>query len=214
MDIDPDESCRVEGRTNESEVDTCDESSDSGRSELNNNTLENNLLRYYVTDKDATDTVDGFFAEYSSQLACSQLTKHLGDMAESKNYQSEVKSPRKVEVEELERLAEHQSPHKCDQSADDGTRLGQDDSAGNRSVERGTTDTMEKKYQCEVCQKSFETTWKLARHQRTHSGERPSECPKCEKTFSSNSYLNLHLRLHCRGQKRGTTDTVEKKTPM
>ncbi|XP_055595094.1 zinc finger protein 135-like isoform X2 [Uranotaenia lowii] len=50
--------------------------------------------------------------------------------------------------------------------------------------------------QCPECNKSFRSVEYLARHRRTHSGERPFQCEICGKNFSTMSYLVIHRRRH------------------
>uniref|UniRef100_A0A3B3ZD93 C2H2-type domain-containing protein n=1 Tax=Periophthalmus magnuspinnatus TaxID=409849 RepID=A0A3B3ZD93_9GOBI len=54
----------------------------------------------------------------------------------------------------------------------------------------------DKKYECPMCQKRFETMQKLQRHIRIHSGERPYSCLTCKKTFTKKSHLDRHLKVH------------------
>ncbi|XP_058815041.1 zinc finger protein 271-like isoform X2 [Topomyia yanbarensis] len=49
---------------------------------------------------------------------------------------------------------------------------------------------------CQVCNKFFRSAEYLARHRRTHSGERPFQCEICGKNFSTMSYLVIHRRRH------------------
>ncbi len=45
---------------------------------------------------------------------------------------------------------------------------------------------------CPICSKGFRSVSKLARHMRTHTGEKPFKCDVCEKSFSDSSALTLH----------------------
>lgn len=51
-------------------------------------------------------------------------------------------------------------------------------------------------YRCDRCGKQFATLYKLHRHYRSHTGERPYECTRCGKLFSQTGNLNLHRRKH------------------
>ena len=49
---------------------------------------------------------------------------------------------------------------------------------------------------CNFCEKLFDRPSLLARHIRTHTGDRPYRCHHCGKTFSTSSSLNTHTRIH------------------
>lgn len=51
-------------------------------------------------------------------------------------------------------------------------------------------------YGCDRCGKQFATVYKLHRHYRSHTGERPYECTRCGKLFSQTGNLNLHRKRH------------------
>ncbi|KAF2368660.1 Zinc finger C2H2-type, partial [Trinorchestia longiramus] len=50
------------------------------------------------------------------------------------------------------------------------------------------------KHACSFCCKKFNTPSKLARHVRTHTGERPYLCPQCDQRFNQKEILHRHLR--------------------
>jgi len=61
-------------------------------------------------------------------------------------------------------------------------------------------------YQCDLCPKAFPIPAKLARHYRSHTGQKPFSCKFCTKTFSVKENLSVHMRLHT--QEKPFTCTV------
>lgn len=57
-----------------------------------------------------------------------------------------------------------------------------------------TLDTNSNDYQCTICGKELLSSYTLANHMRSHTGERPYGCSVCEKFFKTKSNLNEHYR--------------------
>lgn len=47
---------------------------------------------------------------------------------------------------------------------------------------------------CKICARDFRTAYRLARHMRTHTKERPFGCPLCGLTFSQSYHMTRHMR--------------------
>lgn len=51
---------------------------------------------------------------------------------------------------------------------------------------------------CPHCLKKLDTRYKLERHVRTHTGERPFKCEVCASRFNQKSSLKTHSTIHAR----------------
>ena len=52
------------------------------------------------------------------------------------------------------------------------------------------------KHLCAICGKSLSDKYKLTRHEKVHTGEKPYECDVCKKTFNQSHHLDYHKRIH------------------
>lgn len=53
-----------------------------------------------------------------------------------------------------------------------------------------------KSYVCKFCAKDCFTKWRLARHERTHTGVKPFQCNECGRAFGDKSNLVQHSKVH------------------
>jgi len=51
---------------------------------------------------------------------------------------------------------------------------------------------------CGVCGKGFAALYRLTRHARTHSEERPFACGQCSRRFRRSDHLKKHTQLHAK----------------
>ena len=71
---------------------------------------------------------------------------------------------------------------------------------------KDTVDRDNSDKKCQFCEKTFPTRWKLLRHERSHTGERPYACPLCNhQTITKDS-----LKLHCQSKHRMSPDIYYK----
>jgi len=51
-------------------------------------------------------------------------------------------------------------------------------------------------YKCEFCGQISPDNWKLQKHRRMHTGERPFVCDYCGKGFTAKYTLKAHMAIH------------------
>lgn len=69
-------------------------------------------------------------------------------------------------------------------------------SAPGPSRKRRSTGPRTKNNYCHLCEKSYESSYKLKLHMNAHTGERPFVCEICGKGFARGPNLNAHRRVH------------------
>ncbi|XP_034729380.1 zinc finger protein 407 [Etheostoma cragini] len=62
----------------------------------------------------------------------------------------------------------------------------------------GVGQRKERKFECELCERSFSEKWALNNHMKLHSGEKPYKCawPSCHYAFLNLSAMKDHYRTH------------------
>ena len=61
---------------------------------------------------------------------------------------------------------------------------------------RKQSHSVQKLFQCEYCEKGFNSKSLLKRHEMIHTGGKPFSCQYCEKCFNRSSTLKVHQRIH------------------
>ncbi|VDD90150.1 unnamed protein product [Enterobius vermicularis] len=91
-------------------------------------------------------------------------------------------------------------PQRCKQiSSPEETSEG--DTVSSNSTNQNNTETKQcgsnkRKHSCPLCFQGFKRLDILARHYRTHTGERPFQCSVCSRSFSRTDHLRTHQRTH------------------
>ncbi|XP_037798493.1 zinc finger protein 771-like [Penaeus monodon] len=62
-----------------------------------------------------------------------------------------------------------------------------------QSMARASAAVRHRGHVCAICNKAFETRYKLERHQRTHTGEKPYACPYCPHRCNQRDNLKAHI---------------------
>ena len=75
-------------------------------------------------------------------------------------------------------------------------------------TQHGKTETGERIFKCNMCDKIFKYKSCLLVHMRCHSDERPHKCDVCDKAYKSPSVLKLHAMRHT-GEEPYTCDKCE-----
>lgn len=57
-------------------------------------------------------------------------------------------------------------------------------------------DITTRNFPCDLCPKRFPDQNTLARHRKTHTGDRPFQCLECQETFPTAQALRRHMSLH------------------
>jgi len=55
---------------------------------------------------------------------------------------------------------------------------------------------LKKRFQCNVCLRSYSTKWNLKQHQRVHDESLAFKCEECGKVFSNRILLKSHMLIH------------------
>lgn len=66
-----------------------------------------------------------------------------------------------------------------------------------------TNDRADAPHRCHICQRTYERSDHLRRHQNSHENRRPFRCSTCSKSFNRVDLLNRHVAAHARTARDG-----------
>ncbi|XP_039696119.1 zinc finger protein with KRAB and SCAN domains 2 [Pteropus medius] len=92
-------------------------------------------------------------------------------------------------------------PLRCGDGSARGARLG-----------CRATRQKENAHKCRVCGKCFGRSRSLARHQRTHTGDKPFRCLDCGQSFNDSSNFGAHQRAHAGEKPNRCTECGQRST--
>lgn len=120
----------------------------------------------------------------SLQSALSPLDYLLPRLISSRSYDLPSPPASTESVEPLLRSSESESPEIVDSPV--------------------SSSTSKRKHACKTCGRSFTTLGHLARHNRTHTGERKHMCPwpQCEARFARQDNCMQHYKTHMNGKSK------------
>jgi hypothetical protein len=78
--------------------------------------------------------------------------------------------------------------------------------AGKKTAPRSQQKAVNR-HQCLHCEKFLDTKYKLERHVRTHTGEKPFKCEMCPARFNQKSSLKTHSTIHAKAVLRDPSTT-------
>jgi stress-induced morphogen len=110
----------------------------------------------------------------------------------------------KREEEEERALLRLRIPDDDDEEEEEDEQIREEEMTVRKGAKR------KRAYECDVCEKVFRYSSKLAEHMRTHTKEKPYECDVCEKRFRHSSALQNHRRIHT-NEKPYECDVCEKR---
>jgi len=151
-------------------------------------------------------------ARGNSQLAASSIKKVKEEVAEAVTTDDEFPSQPSAVTDFLEGgdgddTSEMVDPDGYNLEESQGESMlyeGDPDNPGMELTSYAHLKASDKK--CQFCEKSFTTRWKLIRHERSHTGERPYPCPIC----GDGSITKDALKLHCQSKHKMPADVYYK----
>ncbi|XP_050971119.1 zinc finger protein 408 isoform X1 [Labeo rohita] len=173
----------------------------------NSSVLEENVVDEAQTEQSEERPAREDIPSVGTSTSQTQSSEHLKPEGSLRASSRLAAKPRKVHSSTIRNYKRQDAKDRSDLSrkkklSDNKDNTMQTYANEDSSAEQNEQDFVirERKYKCDVCDKSFFQLCHLKKHKFTHQNQKPYMCTECGKTYSSQESFQAHLLMH-RGQR-------------